>query len=83
MAWASMLAWWLALLPHSKKVLSSNPSDFAYQKEDHGFDTRWGRTFLCGVCMFSMCLCEFPAGTPASSHSPKTCKDKLLRIMCE
>lgn len=30
-------------------------------------------SFLCGVCMFSSCLCGFPPGTPASSCSPKTC----------
>uniref|UniRef100_A0AAQ4QMF1 Optineurin n=1 Tax=Gasterosteus aculeatus aculeatus TaxID=481459 RepID=A0AAQ4QMF1_GASAC len=29
--------------------------------------------FLCGVCMFSPCLRGFSPGTPASSHSPKTC----------
>lgn len=34
-------------------------------KEGPGFDSRV-RPFLCGVCMF-------PLGSPASSHSPKTC----------
>lgn len=29
--------------------------------------------FLCGVCIFSMCLGWFPPGTPASSQSPKIC----------
>uniref|UniRef100_A0A3Q2Z6C4 ETS domain-containing protein n=1 Tax=Hippocampus comes TaxID=109280 RepID=A0A3Q2Z6C4_HIPCM len=29
--------------------------------------------FLCGVCMFSPCLCGFSPGTPVSSHIPKTC----------
>lgn len=28
--------------------------------------------FLCGVCMFSLCLPEFPLGAAFSSHSPKT-----------
>ena len=35
------VAWWLALLPHSKKVLGSNPGGEG--------------TFLCRVCMFSPC----------------------------
>ena len=48
-----------ALLLHSKKDLASTP--------------RAGRAFLCGVCMFSSCLRGFSPGTPASSHSPKTC----------
>ncbi len=34
----------------------------------------WGRTFLCGVCMFSPSLLGFPPGTPISYHSPKTCR---------
>ena len=29
------------------------------------------RSFLCGVGMFSLLLCGFSLGTPASSHSPK------------
>jgi len=29
--------------------------------------------FLCGVCVFSLCLRGFSLGTPASSHCPKTC----------
>ncbi len=53
-------AQWLALLPHSKRVLGSKPG--------------WGRTSLCGVCMFSPCLRGFPLGTPASFHSPTTCR---------
>ncbi len=31
-------------------------------------------SFLCGVCMFSSCLCGFPLGALASSHSPNTCR---------
>ncbi len=46
------MAQWLALLPPSKKVPSSNPC----------------RTFLCGVCMFSPCVHGFPPGTVVSSH---------------
>ncbi|KAF7642277.1 hypothetical protein LDENG_00261010 [Lucifuga dentata] len=49
-----MVVQWLALLPHSKKVLRSI----------HG----QGRAFLCGVCVFSPCPCGFPPGAPASSH---------------
>ena len=29
--------------------------------------------FLCGVCMFSLCLCGFSPGALDSSPSPKTC----------
>ncbi|KAF7648729.1 hypothetical protein LDENG_00152480 [Lucifuga dentata] len=54
-----MVAQWLVLLPHSKKVLGSIPS--------------LSRDFLCGVCMFSPCLRGFPPGAPASSHLQKTC----------
>ncbi len=46
-----MVDQWLTLFPHSKKVLGSVPTQ--------------GRTFLCGVCMFSPCLRGFPHGTPA------------------
>ncbi|KAF7660314.1 hypothetical protein LDENG_00284530 [Lucifuga dentata] len=53
-----MVAQWLALLPHSKKVLSSIPG--------------WGRAFLCGVCMFSPCLRGFPPGAPVSPTIIKT-----------
>merc|ERR1712168_1587011 len=57
MGWASTVAQWLALQPHSKKVLGSIPS--------------WGKAwaFLCGVCMFSPCLRGFPPGTPVSPTS--------------
>lgn len=37
---------------HSKKVLA------------YGFRSKEGRVFLCGVCMFSMCQCGFPAVFP-------------------
>ncbi len=30
--------------------------------------------FLCGVCMFSLCLRGFSPGTPGSSHNSKTCR---------
>ena len=50
-------------------------STVASQQEGLGFDSRLGRgVFLCGVCMFSPCLRGFSPGTPASSHSPKTCR---------
>ncbi|KAF7660812.1 hypothetical protein LDENG_00275250 [Lucifuga dentata] len=48
-----MVAQWLVLLLHSKKVLGSIP--------------RRGRAFLRGVCMFSLCPRGFPPGAPASS----------------
>ena len=32
------------------------------------------KPFMCGVFMFSQCLCGFSLGSPASSHSPKTCR---------
>ncbi len=47
-----MMALWIALLPHSMKVLGSIPS--------------WGRAFLCGVYMFSLCLHGFSPGTLVS-----------------
>lgn len=47
----------LALSLHSKKVLGSTPT----------------QAFLCGFCIFSLCLCGFSPGTLASPHSPKTC----------
>lgn len=49
-----MVAWWLVLLPHSMKVLGSNPP------------AGWG--CLCGACIFSLCLYGFSSGTLASSH---------------
>ncbi|MED6267298.1 hypothetical protein CHARACLAT_010727 [Characodon lateralis] len=44
----------------------------ALQQEGPGFDS-WPGVFLHGVCMFSPCMRGFSPGTPASSHSPKTC----------
>ncbi len=38
--------------PHGKKVLGSIPC--------------WGETFLCGFCMFSLCLCVFFPGAVVS-----------------
>ena len=61
------MAEWLALSPHSEKVLGSSP----------GFGTG---AFLCGVCMFSPCSRGFPPGTPVSSHSPKTCTEGIRLI---
>jgi len=37
-----------------------------------------GAVLLCGVCMFSPWQRGFPPGSPASSHSPKTCR--LIRL---
>ncbi len=51
---SAQVAQWLALLPHNKKV--------------PGLIPRWNRTFLCGVCMFSSCLCGFLPGALVSSH---------------
>ena len=31
-------------------------------------------SFCVEIALFSLCLCEFFSGTPASSHSPKTCE---------
>jgi len=53
---------WLALSPHSKKALGSNPG-----RPGHS------RSFLCGVCMFSSCLRGFTPGTPVSPTIIKTC----------
>lgn len=36
-----------------------------------GFDFGPG-AFLCGVCLFSLCLLGFSHGSPASAHSPST-----------
>lgn len=49
----------MAALPHSKKVLSSNP-------------LRFQRLFSVGVYTFSMCLHGFSLGPPAFYRSPKT-----------
>ncbi|KAF7657094.1 hypothetical protein LDENG_00032070, partial [Lucifuga dentata] len=49
------VAQWLALSPHSKTVLGLSLT----------------RSFLCRVCMFSLCLPGFPPGAPASSHLQK------------
>jgi len=57
------VAQWLALLPHSARDPGSIPG--------------WGHC-LCGVCMFSQCLCGFPLGAPVSSHNPK---DMLVRCI--
>ena len=49
--WGDTVAQGLALLPHSKKVAGS--------RLGLGCGTRLGPgsgTFLCGVCMFSLCL---------------------------
>ena len=39
------------------------------------------RGFLCGVCIFFLCLCGFSVGNPASSHSPNTFKLWVGRLM--
>ena len=39
-----------------------------------------GRTFLCGVSMFSLCLLGFSPSNRASSHRPKTCKLEIRLI---
>lgn len=57
--WQTYYEQWLALLPHSKKIL--------------GFVFRI-RSFLCGICMFFLCPHGLPLGTPSSSHSPETHK---------
>ncbi|MEQ2303695.1 hypothetical protein AMECASPLE_019588 [Ameca splendens] len=33
----------------------------------------WSGVILHGVCMFSLWMCRFSLGTPASSHSRKRC----------
>uniref|UniRef100_A0A8C9SBF3 BHLH domain-containing protein n=1 Tax=Scleropages formosus TaxID=113540 RepID=A0A8C9SBF3_SCLFO len=44
----------------------------------------WSRSplSLCGVYMFSLCLCGFPPGALVSSHTPKTCCSGSS-IVCE
>jgi len=37
-------------------------------------------TILCGVCMFSPCMCGFSLGTPASSHCPKNMHVRLISV---
>ncbi|KAI3366798.1 hypothetical protein L3Q82_009459, partial [Scortum barcoo] len=54
---------------HSGVVVST----VASQQEGSGFNPWLRQALLCGVCMFSLCLRGFSLGTPASSHSPKTC----------
>lgn len=47
------------------------------------------RVFLCGVCMFSLCLHGFPLGNPASSNSPNmnvvlcACQPKDELVTCQ
>lgn len=41
-----------------------------------GFDP-----WVCGVCMFSPCLCGFPLDTLVSSHMPKTSGLGLLATL--
>ncbi|KAF7652505.1 hypothetical protein LDENG_00095930, partial [Lucifuga dentata] len=44
-------------------------STVASQQEGPRFKSdREFASFLCGVCMFSLCLCGFPPGALASSH---------------
>uniref|UniRef100_A0A672ZG28 Dynamin-2 n=1 Tax=Sphaeramia orbicularis TaxID=375764 RepID=A0A672ZG28_9TELE len=57
--------------PHS--CLTARRSWVRFQHQSTG-----GGTFLCGVCMFSPCLRGFSPGTPASTHNPKTCTDRLI-----
>ena len=52
----STVAQWLTLLPHGVRDPGSIPDSV------HS---------LCGVCMFSPCLREFPPGSPVSSHTPQ------------
>ena len=54
-------------------------STVASRQEGPGFDSRV-RGSLYGVCMFSLCLRGFSPGTPASSHSPKTCTQAVRLI---
>src|SRR4029434_6011856 len=59
----STVAQWLALSPHSKKArvrILVVPGR--------------SRPFLCGVCMFSPCLCGFTPDTTVSATIIKTCK---------
>lgn len=37
-------------------------------QDNSGFEYRWGRAFLCGVCMLSLCLHWFPLGTAVSPN---------------
>ncbi len=55
-----LISQWILIINSGQKVLGSTPG--------------WCRTSLCGVCMFSPCLCGFSLGIPASSHSPNTCR---------
>lgn len=51
-----MVVRWLALTPHSKKVQGSNPGS--------------ALAFLCGACVFSLCMRGLSPGAPVSSHRP-------------
>ena len=51
----STVVWWLAPLPHNESVPDSTHV--------------WA--FLCGACMFPLCMHGFSPGT--SSHCPKSC----------
>ncbi|KAI3356594.1 hypothetical protein L3Q82_017794 [Scortum barcoo] len=63
---------------HTMLALGVVVSTVASQQEGSGFNPWLTRALLCGVCMFSLCLCGFSLGTPASSHNPKTCRERDL-----
>lgn len=61
----NMVAQWLALLPHSKRVAGLNP----------------GPSRVCSVWSFSPCVrVGLSLGTPVSSHHQKTCMLGLLLL---
>ncbi len=63
---------------HSGSVVSTVVS----QQEGPWFEPRQGQEgFLCGVCMFSLCLRGFTPGALVSSHSTKTCRLGELDIL--
>ncbi|KAI3351481.1 hypothetical protein L3Q82_020329 [Scortum barcoo] len=61
-------------LIHIKQHSGVVVSTVASQQEGSGFNPWLRQALLCGVCMFSLCLCGFSLGTPASSHNLKTCR---------
>ncbi|MED6259638.1 hypothetical protein ATANTOWER_027002 [Ataeniobius toweri] len=86
--WSELIGRWMELsigqswrkpetgIKHTNNLLGLHggavDSTVALQQEGPGFDS-WPGVFLHGVCVFSPCMRRFSPGTPASSHSPKTC----------
>lgn len=50
----------------------------AVTSQQQGSWARFPVPFLCGMCMFALCLRGFTPCAPAASYSPKICTLSLL-----